>query len=266
MTSMELSVRVRSEQSVTVITLNRPDSLNAFNRDMADRLEAALRTIERDDSCRAVIITGAGRGFSAGQDVRELQAETARDGPPAASEQLRLRFNPIVIRLRQLEKPVIAAINGVATGAGLGIALSSDIRIASESATFVLSPISIGFIPAVGSTALLPALIGLGRASEMAFTGERLSVDRALEIGLIQRIVPAESLMDEALAFAHRLSALPTKTIGLTKRAFNRAVFGDLNDHLAYEAHLQEIAASTTDHTEGLRAIIEKDSPAFSGR
>ena len=148
---------------------------------------ATLRTVERDATVRAVVVTGAGRAFSAGQDVRELAAETAERGPRAVGDQLRLRFNPIVLRLRGLEKPVIAAINGVATGAGLGVALAADVRVAAASASFVLAPVGIGLIPGVGATALLPAVIGLGRATELCFTGERIDAGRALAIGLVYR-------------------------------------------------------------------------------
>jgi 2-(1,2-epoxy-1,2-dihydrophenyl)acetyl-CoA isomerase len=266
MTSPIQSVWIEQDGAVATVTLNRPESLNAFDEEMARRLDAALRTVERDPAVRAVLLTAEGRAFSAGQDVRELAREERERGPRAVGDQLRERFNPIVLRLRSMEKPVVCAINGVTTGAGLGIALATDIRIAANTATFVLSPVGIGLIPGVGSTALLPALIGLARASELAFTGERIEAPRALEIGLVSRLAEPEALIPDATAVAQRLSALPTRIIGLSKRAFNRAVFPELRDHLQYEASLQEIAAATDDHREGLSAILEKRAPEFTGR
>jgi 2-(1,2-epoxy-1,2-dihydrophenyl)acetyl-CoA isomerase len=251
--------------SVTMIALNRPNALNAFNRELALNLDASLRAVERDISVRAVIITGQGRAFSAGQDIRELAQETAEQGPQAVGDQLRNRFNPIVLRIREMEKPVIAAINGVTTGAGLGIALAADYRIAADTATFGISPMGIGLIPGAGGSVLLPALIGLGRASELALLGQRIPAERALDVGLVNQVVPEDRLFQNAMAVAEQLAELPTKTIGLTKRAFNRAVLPNLAEHLAYEAALQEIAAATADHSEGLAAMLEKRSPTFSG-
>lgn len=266
MTSQHESVILELNGATATITLNRPDALNAFDRDLALRLDAALRTVERDGAIRVVILTGAGRAFSAGQDVRELAAETLAHGPAAVGDQLRKRFNPIVVRLRSMEKPVIAAINGVTTGAGLGIALASDFRIAADTATFVLSPFGIGLIPAVGTTMLLPALVGLSRATELALLGERISAGQALEAGLVYKVTTAVDLMTEVTALADRLSELPAGAVGLTKRALNKAILPNLDAHLAYEAQLQEIAAGSADHAEGLAAVIEKRNPEFSGR
>jgi len=259
-------VRTDRTGAVMTLTLNRPDALNAFDRDLAAALDAGLRTAEREPEVRAVILTGEGRAFSAGQDLRELARETAESGPRAVGDQLRNRLNPIVIRIRSLEKPVVAAINGITTGAGLGIALAADYRIAAESAAFIVSPLGIGLIPAVGSTALLPAILGLGRASELALLGERITADQALAFGLVSRLVPDADLANEAMTVAERFAALPTKAIGLTKRAFNRSVLPDLAAHLTYEAGLQEVAAGTEDHREGLAAILEKRKPTFTGR
>jgi 2-(1,2-epoxy-1,2-dihydrophenyl)acetyl-CoA isomerase len=265
MTSMEQSVVMERAGAVATLRLNRPDALNAFDRELAQRLDAALRTVERDAAVRAVILTGNGRAFSAGQDVRELERETAEGGPKAVGDQLRDRFNPIVLRIRTMEKPVVAAINGVTTGAGLGFALAADYRIAGESASFVLSPVSIGLIPGVGSTALLPAIVGLGRASELALLGERIGSTRALSLGIVGQVVSDGELPEAAMAIAERFAALPTRTIGLMKRAFNRALLPDFANHLYYEAALQEIAAGTADHAEGLAAVLEKRKPVFTG-
>jgi 2-(1,2-epoxy-1,2-dihydrophenyl)acetyl-CoA isomerase len=266
MTSIEQTVVMEQDGTLLTITLNRPDALNAFDRMTIQRLAAALRTAAEEDAVRAVVLTGVGRAFSAGQDVREMARETAERGPRAIGDQLRERYNPAIVRLRAIEKPVVAAINGVATGAGLGIALACDLRIASEEASFVLSPVGIGLIPGVGMTRFLPALIGLARASELSFSGERIDAGRALEIGLVNRVVPAGELAAVARDVAARLAALPTRAIGLTKRAFNHAVLPGLAAHLDYEAGLQEIAAGSEDHREGLAAILEKRPPLFTGR
>ena len=265
MTSGSESVAVERRGAMTILTLDRPDALNAFDRELAVSLDSCLRSIERDDSTRALIVTGRGRAFSAGQDVRELARETAERGPRAVGDQLRERFNPIVLRIRTMEKPVIAGINGVTTGAGLGIVLACDYRVAAESASFVLSPIGIGLIPGVGSSALLPAIVGLGRASELALLGERISAAQAHAVGMVSEVVPDEEMLPAAISVAERFAALPTKTIGLIKRAFNHSVFPNLAEHLSHEAALQEIAAGTADHREGLAAVLEKRSPVFSG-
>jgi len=265
MTSQSGSVTVDRHGAVTFITLDRPDALNAFDQEFTASLATCLRSAERDDAVRALVITGRGRAFSAGQDVREMAHETAERGPRAVGDQLRERFNPIVLRVRTMEKPVIAAINGVTTGAGLGVALACDYRVAAESASFVLSPIGIGLIPGAGSSALLPAIIGLGRASELALLGERITAAQALLIGMVSQVVSSEDLPAAAIAVAERFAALPTKAIGLTKRAFNNALFPNLTEHLAYEADLQEIAAATADHQEGLAAVLDKRPPMFTG-
>jgi 2-(1,2-epoxy-1,2-dihydrophenyl)acetyl-CoA isomerase len=266
MTSLQADIRIEQEGSTGLIRLNRPETLNAFDRAMIDRFRAAVRTLGDDPAVRAIIITGTGRAFSAGQDVRELQKEEAQDGPHAVGNQLRNRYNPVLLRLRTIAKPVVAAINGVTTGAGLGIALACDLRIAADDARFGISPVGIGLIPAAGATALLPALIGLSRATELAFLGERISASRALEIGLIHQVVSQEHVLPTAQALAARLAELPTATIGLTKQAFNAAVFGDLNRHLSLEADLQEMAATTEDHRDGLAALLEKRPPRFTGQ
>jgi 2-(1,2-epoxy-1,2-dihydrophenyl)acetyl-CoA isomerase len=265
MTILEQTIWMEQDGAVLTITINRPDVLNAFDRVTTERLAAALRTAASDDAVRAIILTGTGRAFSAGQDVKEMARETAERGPRAIGDQLRERYNPVVVRLRAMEKPVIAAINGVATGAGLGIALACDLRIAGDQATFVLSPVGIGLIPGVGMTRFLPALVGLARASELTFSGERIDARRALEIGLVNRVVPAADLATAAREAANGLTALPTRAIGLTKRAFNHAVLPDLAAHLDYEAGLQEIAAATEDHREGLAAVLDKRRPLFRG-
>jgi len=265
LTIADQTIVMENNGAVTTIRLNRVDALNAFDRELAMGLDAALRTAERDPAIRAVVLTGNGRAFSAGQDVRELARETKEHGPKAVGDQLRERFNPIVMRIRSMEKPVIASINGVITGAGLGFALAADYRLASESATFVLAPLGVGFIPGVGTTMLLPAIIGLGRASQLALLGERITAHQALEFGIVSQVISDHELATATADMAERFATLPTRAIGLMKRAFNRAMLPDLAGQLNYEASLQEIAAATNDHKEGLSAILDKRKPIFTG-
>jgi len=266
MTSQSLTLEISRAGAVLTLTLNRPEALNAFDRHLAAALVDALDNAGRDDSIRAVIVTGAGRAFSAGQDINELAESVGAGGAAAIGAQMRESLNPIVLKLRSVEKPIVAAINGYTTGAGLGVALACDIRIASRTAVFAMSPFGIGFIPGVGTTALLPAIVGLGRATELTFTSAKISAARAFAIGMVNRLVEPDELMPEAQQRATQLAAQPTKTIGLTKRAFNRAMLPNFAEHLEYEASLQELAGKTEDHREGLAAVIEKRRPVFVGR
>lgn len=249
-------------EGVLTITLNRPKA-NAFNGAMTDELKGAIKAAGRDDSIRCLILTGAGKLFSAGQDVTEF---SERDEAVSFRQHLQSTYNPLIKQMRSLEKPIIGAINGPAAGAALGIALACDLRLASERAKFVFGFSGIGLTADSGTSLTLPALIGLARASYMAFTNEPLTADQALQYGLINRVVPAGQLMDEARALAEKLAAGPTTAIGLTKRAFNRTVLGGLEAALEYESHLQEIAGKTQDHAEGLAAFLEKRLPEFTGQ
>jgi len=266
MTALTPVLEVSRTGAVLTLTLNRPEALNAFDRNLSTQLIDALDDGDKDDSVRAIIVTGAGRAFTAGQDINEL-AESVREGGAAAiGAQMRESLNPMVLKLRTVEKPIIAAVNGYTTGAGLGVALACDIRIASDSSTFAMSPFGIGFIPGVGTTALLPAIVGLGRATELTFTSARITAARAFAIGMVNRVVAPDELMAEAQRRAELLASLPTKTIGLTKRAFNHSMLPNFAEHLDYEASLQELAGATEDHREGLAAAIEKRRPVFVGR
>jgi 2-(1,2-epoxy-1,2-dihydrophenyl)acetyl-CoA isomerase len=245
--------------AVLSLTLNRP-KVNAFSMEMTQALQAALKQAERDDRVRCVLLTGSGSTFSAGQDITEIkQAEgTSFRG------HLQRTYNPLVLQIRQLAKPVLAAINGTVSGAALGIALACDLRIAAESARLVVGFLGIGLVPDSAISLFLPALIGLGRASEYAFTNAPISAGRALELGLVNRVVPYDELRPQAAAWAHELSQGPVHTIGLTKRAFNKAVLGNLEEVLDYEAHLQDIASRTPEHKEGVLAFFEKRPPRFN--
>lgn len=255
------TLHVTLEHGVMTVVLDRPKA-NAFDQTMVDELMAALKSAERDSQVRCLLLTGAGRIFSAGQDLGALGQV---DGHVSFREHLQKTYNPIILRMRGLEKPIVGAINGPAAGAGLGIALATDIRLACDKARFVFGFSGIGLTTDSGTSISLPRLIGLARASYVAFINEPITVQEALAWGMINRIVPADDLMAEAKALASRLAEGPTRSIGLTKRAFNRTVFPDLADALDYEAHLQEIAGRTEDHTEGVAAFKEKRPPEFSG-
>ena len=250
------------DQGVLTITLNRPDVLNAFNRKMTDELQDAFKKVERDPAVRCIVLTGAGRAFSSGEDLKSRAAE----GDSDFGSTLRQRYNPLVSKMRNIEKPVLGSINGVAAGAGCSIALACDLRIASEKARFMEVFVRVGLVPDSGSSFLLPRLVGLGRALEMAFLGDEMGADEALRAGLVNRVVPAEELESATRELALRLAKSPTKAIGLAKRAINRALTMDLDQALDYEVYGQETAGASDDHREGIAAFLEKRAPNFTGR
>jgi 2-(1,2-epoxy-1,2-dihydrophenyl)acetyl-CoA isomerase len=274
-----------TEQGVATITLNRPDVLNSFNMPMAAELQDALRVAAEDDAIRAVLLTGAGRAFCAGQDLAETApaiavspimapgiaapegaAPTDGSPAPAISEIVRKSYNPLVRAIRGLEKPVVCAVNGVAAGAGANLALACDVVLAADTAAFVQAFSRIGLIPDTGGTFFLPRLVGLARATALAFFGDKLPAAEAQAMGMIYRVVEAPRLLDEARAVARRLATQPTRGFGLTKRAFNQSLANDLDAQLEVEAELQAEAARTADFAEGVRAFLEKRQPTFAGR
>ena len=246
---------------VLTLTLNRPDALNSFNVEMKEALLAALKDAARDRSVRVVVLTGAGRAFSAGQDLKERQAPGVAD----LGTELRLRYNPIVLAMRRMEKPIIGAINGVAAGAGISVALACDVRIAAENASFIEVFGRVGLVPDTGSTWFLPRLVGYARAAEMAFTTEPVTAATGAQIGLVNRVVPAGQLMEEAIAMATKLAQAAPLALGLAKRALNRSLESSLEDQLEYEAQLQSIAGRSKDHVEGVAAFVEKRPAKFTG-
>lgn len=255
------SLLSQQDGGVLTLTLHRPKA-NAFDEPLVQELVEALRRAGKDDAVRCVILTGAGRVFSAGQDISILAGEErilVRDG-------LERTYNRLVRQMHTLEKPILGAINGPAAGAGLGVALATDIRVAARGARFVFGFGGIGLTADSGVSLTLPLLIGLGRACEMAFTNETLSAEKALEYGLVNRVVDDTDLPREARAMAERIAAGAPRALALTKRAFHRAVLGGLDAVLDYEAYLQEAAATTEDHREGVRAFLEKRPPVFRGR
>jgi 2-(1,2-epoxy-1,2-dihydrophenyl)acetyl-CoA isomerase len=264
--SEENILTIEKKDGVCVITLNRPDKLNAFNDELTFQLQDALKEAEKDKEVRAIVLTGAGRGFCSGQDLQNRKFSDDSKDKPSLGDSIRRRYNPIILKLRRIEKPIIAAINGVAAGAGASLAFACDIRIAAEGSTFVQSFSRVGLVPDSGATFILPRLVGLTKAYELMITADKIDTQQALELGLLNKVVAPDKLMPEAMEYATRLAKGPTKAFGLTKRAVNRSIFPDLEELLEYEAQLQEIAGRSDDFQEGVKAFIEKRQPAYSGR
>jgi 2-(1,2-epoxy-1,2-dihydrophenyl)acetyl-CoA isomerase len=250
---------------VLSLTLNRPSALNAFTRQMHRELADGMKQAERDSSVRVVLLTGAGRGFCAGQDLREVEEETASSGSANLPSTLRSTYNPLVLRMRALEKPIVAAINGVAAGAGFSLALGCDLRFAADTATFTTAFGRIGLVPDAGGMFFLPRIVGLSRALELAWTARTFGADEAARLGLVDRVVAAESLLSETRAFAAELARGSGTAIGLTKRGMLRSQSVDLETMLDYEAGLQDVAGRGEDFREGMAAFREKRPPHFSG-
>ena len=245
---------------VLTLTLNRPDVLNAITPSLLDELTAALRATAAGDAVRAVIITGAGRGFCSGQDLRAAAGDRGLD----VGAILRDHYAPAIRAIRSMDQPVIAAVNGVAAGAGFSLALACDLRIAAESATFVQAFVRIGLIPDLASTYFLPRLIGPARAAELTMLGETVDSARALQLGIVNRVVPDGELAAVAMELATRLARGP-RSIGLTKRALEVSGQNDLEAQLAVEEHLQAEAVGTRDFAEGIDAFLEKRPATFTG-
>lgn len=259
-------VTYQPEGGVALITLNRPDRLNALTAAMLGELNVLLEQAEGNPAVRAVVITGAGRGFSAGQDLTEMREREEAGEPGVSAEYMEQTYHPLIRRIRRMEKPVIGGINGVAAGAGASLALACDLRIASEHASFIQSFVNVGLVPDSGSSFFLPRLAGMARALELTFTGRRLSAQEAERIGVVNRVVPHEELMDATMELARQLARGPTKVIGMTKRALNRSWLVDLEEALNYEGELQDLARNTEDHREGVAAFLEKRQPQFKGQ
>ena len=260
------TVKTEAKDTVFWITLNRPDKLNAFNQQMGDELLEALKEGEKAQSVRCLVITGEGRGFSVGEDLNANWATYDSGKPILLGEVLKGKYNPIVQRIRRMDKPVLASVNGVTAGAGLGLALACDLRAASDKATFHEAFIKVGLAPDSGTSFWLTRILGPARAMEVGMMGEPIDAARALGLGLVNWVFPDDKLRVETAKIATRLAKGPTKAIGLTKRALNRAVVVDMDSALEYETYLQDIAGRTKDHVEGVKAFFEKREASFEGQ
>ncbi|HUR92737.1 MAG TPA: 2-(1,2-epoxy-1,2-dihydrophenyl)acetyl-CoA isomerase PaaG [Gemmatimonadaceae bacterium] len=248
---------------VARLTLNRPDVLNSFNRQMAQELRAAIGAADNDRSVRALLLTGAGRAFCAGQDLAEATPPPGEE--PDLGRIVRESFNPVIRAIRGIEKPVVCAVNGVAAGAGANLALACDLVLASSEASFIQSFVKVGLVPDSGGTFFLPRLVGLPRATAMAMLGEKLPATRALEYGMIYRVCEPAELAGAALELARTLASMPTRALGLTKRAFNESLTNNLDTQLSLEEDLQGLAGRTNDYREGVAAFAGKRKPLFTG-
>ena len=261
----EPTILYQAADGVAMLTLNRPDKLNVFNEAMHAELARALDRVEADPTIRAVLLTGAGRGFCAGQDLGDRVIGEG-DAPPDLGATLDRWYNPLVRRICRLERPVVCAVNGVAAGAGANLALNCDIVLAARSAKFMEPFCKLGLVPDAGGTYILPRLVGAARARGLALLGETLTAEQAEAWGLIWRVVDDERLMDEALALARNLATQPTKGLGLIKRALLASASNSLDAQLDLERDLQREAGRTEDYREGVSAFMEKRPATFKGR
>ena len=260
------TVSVSLRDGAATLELNRPHALNAWNAQLGADLLAALRHAAKDDAVRAVVLTGAGRAFSSGADLKDISGgDTTADGRPDIYKTLTERYHPIMHAIREIPKPVVAAVNGPAVGIGCSLALCCDLILAGESAYFLLAFVNIGLAPDGGSSLFLPTRVGMARASELSMLGERLSAARALEWGLINRVVPDAALADEAAALAARLAAGPTRSYAGTKRQLNNWLYSRMEEQLELEARVQQEMAGSDDFLEGAMAFAEKRPARFAG-
>ena len=256
------SILLKIENSVAWITLNRPEVFNSFNREMALLLQKTLENCNTDATVRAIVITGNGKAFCAGQDLKEV---TDPELNPGFRKILEEHYNPIIQKIRTIEKPIIAAVNGVAAGAGANIALACDIVVTTEHASFIQAFSKIGLIPDSAGTFFLPRLIGLQRATTLMMLGDKVTAQEALQMGMIYKIFPVAFFEEEVMDLATILANMPTKALGLTKRLLNQSMNNNLEQQLALESDLQIEASSSNDYKEGVTAFVEKRKPEFKG-
>ena len=256
------SIELKIENSVAWIYLNRPEVFNSFNREMAFLLQETLDYCAKDTNVRALVITGNGKAFCAGQDLKEV---TDPELNPGFRKILEEHYNPIIKKIRSIEKPIIAAVNGVAAGAGANIALACDVVVATESTSFIQAFSKIGLIPDSAGTFFLPRLIGFQKASALMMLGDKVTAQDALQMGMIFKIYPTGLFEEEVMTLASTLAQMPTKAIGLTKRLLNQSMTNNLEQQLALESDLQIEASSSNDYKEGVTAFVEKRKPEFKG-
>ena len=261
MTELVLSAR---QGAVLTLTLNRPETLNALNRQTTQALTAALEAAGRDPEVGAIILTGAGRAFCAGADLKDVAAR-AQAGESDLGEDLRANYAPMIRAIRACPTPVIAALNGTAAGAGLSLALACDLRIAAAGAQLIVVFVRVGLVPDAGRLFFLTRMLGLSKATELAMTGDPLTAEEGKKLGVISAVVPAEQLMPAAVARANELAAGPRRTYALIKRGIERALGRDLEQVMELESQLQAVAAATPDAQEAIRAFVEKRQPVFRG-
>ena len=260
------TIILEEHDHITKLTLNRPSALNAIDDKMGEELLASLKAIEKNEKARCLVMTGAGRAFSAGEDVSGLKDRYGAGSHPSLGDHLRKKYHPIITRIRSMEKPIIARLNGIAAGSGASIALACDIRVASEEAGLKQAFIGVGLVPDSGSSYFLTRMIGPGRALELIMTGKTVPAKEAETLGLINKVVPAAELDKYTNELAQKLATGPTKAIGLSKRMVNRVTSLELSEAMEYEALNQDIAGKTSDHLEAVSAFLEKRQPKFSGK
>lgn len=250
-----------TQQGMAVITLNRPEVYNAFNDELTFEFQDVLKAVAKDDQVRVVVLTGEGKAFCSGQDLKAAAGDQKR----SFRQSLHKRYNPIIRAMRNLPKPIVGRINGVAAGAGCSLALACDVILAAEEATFIEVFINIGLVPDSGSAYFLPRLVGMAKAFEMCSMGSRISAREAHSIGLITKTVPTNELDQTVKFYTDYFSKAPTKSIGLIKKMLNKSTTSTLEEMLEYEAYCQEIAGTSHDYKEGVAAFLEKRKPEFSG-
>lgn len=260
---MSNSILLKIENKIAFITLNRPEVFNSFNREMALSLQKNLDDCESNPEVRAIVLTGNGKAFCAGQDLKEVTSPKLNPGFKKILEE---HYNPIITRIRSIKKPIIGAINGVAAGAGANIALACDVVVAHEKVRFIQAFSLIGLIPDSAGTYFLPRLIGFQKAQALAMLGDKISAEDAEKMGMIYKVIPFENFENDVNQLASKLANMPTKALGMIKELFNKSMTNTLEDQLALESKLQIEAAQSEDYAEGVAAFIEKRQPNFKGK